>query len=277
MLYLEYHLITPDEQTAEILMALLAEEGFDTFDQNENELHAYVPETTGAVEKFAEYLDTLQQRFVFTYSQKQFEQRNWNEEWEKSFQPITVSDRCYIRAPFHPAKADMEFDLLIEPRMSFGTGHHESTHLIIEEMLGLQFNKKTVCDAGCGTGILSILAVKKGATSVKAIDVEEWAYQNALDNIALNSIYDEIQVELGDLSLMEGQQFDIILANINKHIVLANIPQFFRSIQPGGLLIISGILANDIRDVEMEAGNYFFQLISTRTKNDWLCAVFQNM
>jgi ribosomal protein L11 methyltransferase len=121
------------------------------------------------------------------------------------------------------------------------------------------------------------LAVKKGAQHVLAIDIEEWAYRNALDNIALNGIYDQIDVELGDFSLMEGKQFDIILANINKHIVLGNIQQFFRSIQPGGILIISGILQNDIQDVEKEASNYFFQLISTRTKNDWLCAVFQNV
>ena len=277
MQYLEYKLITADDQTAEILMALLAEEGFDIFDQNYNTLSAYIPEKAGNEITIANYLAELQQRFVFTWSQSQFEQRNWNEEWEKSFQPIVVSNTCLIRAPFHPARPEIAFDILIEPRMSFGTGHHESTYLMMEEMLGLNFNKKSICDAGCGTGILSVLAVKKGAQHVLAIDIEEWAYRNAMDNIALNGIYDQIDVELGDFSLMEGKQFDIILANINKHIVLGNIQQFFRSIQPGGILIVSGILQNDIQDVEKEASNYFFQLISTRTKNDWLCAVFQNV
>lgn len=277
MQYLEYHFITSDEQTAEILMALLAEAGFDTFDQNEHELSAYIQESVDDIERIAAYLDELQQRFVFTWSQKQFEKKNWNAEWEKSFQPVCIANRCLIRAPFHPAQPGIEFDILIEPRMSFGTGHHESTNLIMEEMLGFNLQNKEVCDAGCGTGILAILAYKKGAKHVLGIDNEEWAYQNALDNIALNGIYSGVSVELGDFSLMEGRNFDVILANINKHIVLGNIARFFSSIQPGGYLIVSGILENDIQDVEKEAANYFFQLISTRTKNDWLCAVFQNI
>jgi len=275
--YLAYHFTTADEQTAEILMALLADYGFDTFDQNDNQLSAYIPDKVEIKNEIATYLFDLQQKFVFTWSQTEMEQKNWNEEWEKNFKPVNIANRCLIRAPFHPAEKSVEFDILIEPRMSFGTGHHESTHLMIQEMLDLNFKGKSVCDAGCGTGILAILAAKKGAQSVFAVDIEEWAYRNALDNIALNNVIDEVTVELGDFSLLQDKQFDIILANINKHIVLGNIQQFFRSISPGGFLIISGILQNDINDVEKEAGNYFFQLISTSSKHDWISAVFQQV
>jgi len=276
MNYLEYNFISADEQTAEILMALLSEKGFDTFEQNANQLSAYIEEKKNVISEMDIYLADLQQKFIFTWSQKKFEDKNWNEEWEKNFQPIIVADKCIIRAPFHAANEEMEFEILIEPRMSFGTGHHESTYLLVEEMLELNFENKVVCDAGCGTGVLAILAIKKKSRYVFAVDNNEWAYQNTLDNIKLNEIYDEITTELGEIDLMDGKQFDIILANINKPIIIENIPLFFRSLNKGGLLIVSGILENDINDVIKEANNYFFNLISTRTKNDWICAVFQN-
>lgn len=276
MNYFEYSLTASDEQTAEILMALLAEKGFDTFEHNGNQLSAYIAENNYSRSETEDYLTDLQQKFVFSWSEKKFENKNWNTEWEKNFQPIIVSERCIIRAPFHDPDEKMEFEILIEPRMSFGTGHHESTHLMIEEMLGLNFDNKIVCDAGSGTGILSILALKKKAAHVLAIDNNEWAFNNAIDNISLNEIYNKIDVELGEIDLMDGKQFDIILANINKSIIIDNIPLFFRSLNSGGLLIISGILLNDIDQVLKEANNYFFNLISTRTKNDWICAVLQN-
>ncbi len=276
MNYLEYSFTSADEQTAEILMALLSEKGFDTFEQNVNQLSAYIEEEKNMIADMETYLADLQQKFIFTWSQKMFEDKNWNEEWEKNFHPITVADTCLIRAPFHPENKDIEYEILIEPRMSFGTGHHESTYLLVEEMLGLNFENKLVCDAGCGTGVLAIFAIKKNARHVFAVDNNEWAYQNTLDNIKLNDIYDQISVELGEIDLMDGKQFDIILANINKPIIIDNIPLFFRTLNKGGLLIVSGILENDINDVIKEANNYFFNLISTRSKNDWICAVFQN-
>lgn len=277
MQYLAYHITASDEQTAEILMALLAEKGFDTFEHNDNELSAYITEELfleGAIDHF---LGDLQQRFVFTYSNERLEQKNWNAEWEKHFQPIRIGDNCLIRAPFHPAEPDVEYDLLIEPRMSFGTGHHETTWLMANEMLRIAIRNKRVCDAGTGTGILAILATKLGASSVFAVDIEEWAYRNAIDNITLNGIFNGIEVEQGGLELMDGRQFDIILANINKHILLQHIPLFFRCLQPGGYLVLSGIFTRDLRDIELEAARYYFQLISTQERNEWVCAVFQNV
>lgn len=277
MEYLSYHITASDEQTAEILMALLAEKGFDTFEHNDNELTAYITEELfleGAIDHF---LGDLQQRFVFTYSMERMEQKNWNAEWEQNFQPIRIGDNCMIRAPFHPADPEVEYDLLIEPRMSFGTGHHETTWLMANEMLRMPMRDKRVCDAGTGTGILAILAAKLGARDVFAMDIEEWAYRNALDNITLNGIFEGIEVEQGGLELMEGRQFDIILANINKHILLQHIPLFFRSLQAGGYLVLSGIFTRDLRDIEQEASRYYFQLISTQERNEWVCAVFQNV
>lgn len=275
--YLVYHITASDEQTAEILIALLADKGFDTFEHNENQLSAYITEelyTSGAIDHF---LSALQEKFVFTYAHSYMEKKNWNAEWEKNFQPIRIGDTCMIRAPFHPADPDMPMDILIEPRMSFGTGHHETTWLMANEMLGINFSGKRVCDAGTGTGILAILAAKLGAGQVFAVDNEEWAYRNTLDNITLNGIFDVIDAEHGGLELMEGKQFDIILANINKHIVLQHIPLFFRCLQPGGLLIISGMFIRDLPDVEQEAARYFFQAVSSNEKNEWVCATFQNV
>ena len=142
-------------------MALLAEKGFDTFEHNENQLSAYIQEQILSSNDIETYLSDLQQKFIFTWQTKKYKDKNWNEEWEKNFQPVMVAGRCLIRAPFHDPDPDADFEIIIEPRMSFGTGHHESTYLMLEEILGLEFKNKTVCDAGCGTGILSILAAKK--------------------------------------------------------------------------------------------------------------------
>ncbi len=271
MNYLEYTFSAADETTAEILMALLAEKGFDTFEHNENQLSAYIQEQILSSTDIENYLGDLQQKFIFTWQTKKYKDQNWNEEWEKNFQPVLVAERCLIRAPFHEQNPEADFEIIIEPRMSFGTGHHETTYLMLEEILGLDFKNKTVCDAGCGTGILSILAAKKGAGHVLGIDNNEWAYQNANDNIAMNDVVNQIAIELGELELMNGKQFDIILANINKPIIIQNIPLFFRSLHAGGLLIISGILQNDLQDILKDAENYFFTQVSSKTKNDWIC------
>ena len=271
MNYLEYIFSASDETTAEILMALLAEKGFDTFEHNENQLSAYIQEQILSSNDIETYLSDLQQKFIFTWQTKKYKDKNWNEEWEKNFQPVMVAGRCLIRAPFHDPDPDADFEIIIEPRMSFGTGHHESTYLMLEEILGLEFKNKTVCDAGCGTGILSILAAKKGALHVYGIDNNEWAHQNSIDNIAMNAVVNNVTVELGDIDLMSGKQFDIILANINKPIIIQNIPLFFRSLNTGGLLIISGILQNDLQDILKDAENYFFSPVSSKIKHDWIC------
>jgi ribosomal protein L11 methyltransferase len=277
MEYLEYNFTTSDEQTAEILIALLAEKGFDTFDHDDVQLSAYIRKEEHLEDAIAHFLHDLQERFVFTWSFQAIAPKNWNEEWEKNFEPIRVGDDCLIRAPFHQADAAVTYDIIIEPRMSFGTGHHETTYLMSKEILGLHLKGKRVADAGTGTGILAILAAKKGAGHVFAVDNEEWAWRNAIDNMAMNNTMDVVQVELGGLDLLEGKTFDVILANINKHIILEHIPLFFRCLQPGGMLVISGMFNRDLQDVEKEASRYFFQLISTQVRNDWVCAVFQNV
>ncbi|MFN3939394.1 MAG: 50S ribosomal protein L11 methyltransferase [Chitinophagales bacterium] len=273
MAYIEFHLTTADESTAEILVALLSEMGFDTFEQDENNVFAYIHEN-----EFNETIEPqiieLQSQFVFTYASKHIAQKNWNEEWENNFQPVEVEGRCLIRATFHAPGKNFEEEIVIEPRMAFGTGHHESTYLMVQQMLDMQFDEKFVCDAGCGTGILAILAAKRNAKKVIAIDNNEWAYNNALDNLAINNVTEKVQLELGEPEMLQNRKFDIILANINKSVILENLHLFAKILQPKGQLLVSGILIPDLQDITMEAEKYKLQLWSSHTRNDWVCALY---
>ncbi|MEZ5015103.1 MAG: 50S ribosomal protein L11 methyltransferase [Chitinophagales bacterium] len=275
MEYLEFQFHTADEQTAEILMALLAEQGFDTFTQEQQELNAYIPADTLALEEIIAYISELQQQFVFNWVHKKYADINWNAEWEKNFHPVIIDDRCIIRAPFHEAPENIRYDIIIEPRMSFGTGHHASTYLMAVALLGIDCSGKEMADAGCGTGVLSILAAKKGAAHIYAVDNNEWAYHNAIDNIQLNGVGNSITLALGDLQLFTGRKFDIILANINRSIIYDHIPLFFRCLPKGGLIIVSGILQSAMPLIEERASAYYLQKRSLLTKDDWACAIFQ--
>lgn len=274
MPYFEYRFITNNEAISEVLMALLAELPFDTFDLKETELLAYIPENECDIAQLTTYITELQQDYTFTWSQQLIPDENWNADWETSFQPIEVDGRCLIRAPFHPSRPGFEFDILIAPQMSFGTGHHESTYLVLAAMLDIDFSDKIVCDAGCGTGILSVLAAQKGAKSVFAVDHEEWAYRNAIDHMVLNEVGTCVSVHQGDFSLLDGKTVDIILANLNKHILIGNMHLFMAALNDSGTLVVCGILKSDLADVVAEVAKYFYQPISTSTKNDWLSIVF---
>ncbi|MBC8046539.1 MAG: 50S ribosomal protein L11 methyltransferase [Fimbriimonadaceae bacterium] len=271
MNYSEYHLIAKDEATAEILIALLAEYGFDTFEQNESEIFAYMP-AQNISDTIEEKIIDLQLQFQFTYTSKIYEDKNWNEEWEKNFQPVVVANKVLIRAPFHDQDKTIPHEIIIEPRMSFGTGHHASTYLMIEHMLEIEFANKTVCDAGCGTGILAIFAALQGAKQVLAFDNNEWAYNNSIDNKGLNKIDEGVIFELAELDIMQQKEFDIILANINKTIIIENLPLFKSSLLINGTLLLSGILISDLPDVIAEAVKHGFQLRNSKTKDDWVCA-----
>lgn len=272
MNYLEYHFITETAGDAEILIALLAENGFDTFEQEENELSAYIPQNEHSARTDA-FLTTLQKDFSFRFTVKEYKASNWNEEWEKNFEPVLIGGRCLIRAPFHKPAEDIEFEIIIEPRMSFGTGHHESTRLMIEEMLVRNFEGLSVADAGSGTGVLSILAAKKGA-KVYAVDNNEWAIQAGIDNIALNKVMDLVDIESGDIQLLRNRSFDIILANISKSVILEGLPVLSAALAPGGILILSGILVQDIGEISDASAPLGLGLISSREREEWICAVY---
>ncbi|HET8962950.1 MAG TPA: 50S ribosomal protein L11 methyltransferase [Chitinophagales bacterium] len=272
MQYIEYH-FTADENTVEILLALLADLGFDTFEQDNNTLFAYILEKDHT-EELKHEIENLQSQFIFNYKSQSIAEKNWNEEWEKNFQPVNVENRCLIRATFHPEQTGFEEVIVIEPRMAFGTGHHDSTYLMIQEMMNMDFKNKQVCDAGSGTGILAILAAKRGADFVFAIDNNEWAYHNAIDNIGLNEVVDIIETELGELDMLTNKSFDIILANINKTVIQENITLLSNAIKKDGIVLISGILIPDLQDITSAAEKAGLHLYNSWTRNEWISAVF---
>lgn len=273
MQYIEYHFTTADENTVEILVALLADLGFDTFEQDTNTLFAYILEKDHT-EELKHEIENLQSQFIFNYKSQSIAEKNWNEEWEKNFQPVNVENRCLIRATFHPEQTGFEEVIVIEPRMAFGTGHHDSTYLMIQEMMNMDFKNKQVCDAGSGTGILAILAAKRGADFVFAIDNNEWAYHNAIDNIGLNDVVDIIETELGELDMLANKSFDIILANINKTVIQENITLLSSAIKKDGVVLISGILIPDLQDITSAAEKAGLHLYNSWTRNEWISAVF---
>lgn len=271
--YIEYHFTAIDENTIEILVALMADMGFDTFEQDNNILFAYILEKDHS-EDLIKQIENLQSQFQFQYTFQSIAEKNWNEEWEKNFLPVTVNGRCIIRATFHPVQEDFEEEIIIEPRMAFGTGHHDSTYLMVQEMMDIDFKNKMVCDAGSGTGILAILAAKRGAKKVFALDNNEWAYSNALDNLALNKVIDEVDMELGELDLLKNKSFDIILANINKSVIRDNIDLLANALTPTSILLLSGILIPDLQDITAAANTVGLQLYSSNVRNEWICATF---
>lgn len=273
MQYIEYHFTTADENTVEILVALLADLGFDTFEQDNNTLFAYILEKDHT-EELTHEIENLQSQFIFNYKSQSIAEKNWNAEWEKNFQPVNVENRCLIRATFHPEQAGFEEVIVIEPRMAFGTGHHDSTYLMIQEMMNMDFKNKQVCDAGSGTGILAILAAKRGADFVFAIDNNEWAYHNAIDNIGLNDVVDIIETELGELDMLTNRSFDIILANINKTVIQENITLLSNALKTEGIVLISGILIPDLQDITSAAEKAGLHLYNSWTRNEWISAVF---
>jgi ribosomal protein L11 methyltransferase len=276
MTCLELSFVVPDDElVTEILTAILSEIRFDSFMQEKNILKAYIQKEL-FIEKDLNYLlkeDLFQH--VSLLKVEEMPEQNWNAIWESSYQPVIINELCRIRAPFHNPDSAYPYDLLIEPRMSFGTAHHETTSQMLELMLTIDFVKKSTLDMGCGTAILAILARKMGAEPVVAIDNDEWAFNNALDNIILNHTED-IVVQFGDVSTIEDNKFDIILANINRNILLADMKHYAHSLFSGGSLLLSGFYVADLPSIKESAllnGLIYKTHIS---KNDWVAALFQS-
>lgn len=252
---------------ADILIARLAEQGFESFVETDKGLNAYIPKA-----KFSEQLisfinlDKIENTIV--YEKKIIESKNWNSVWEDSFQPILISNLCCVRAPFHDLPKDVKYDIIIEPKMSFGTGHHETTALMIENMLQLDMTNEKVLDMGCGTGILAILASMMGAHSVTAVDIDRWAYQNSLENIEKNAI-GNIEVYQADKSFLEEKIFNLILANINKNVLLSDIASYSNVLTENGQLLLSGFFETDTIAIIEEATAQKFELKNKCLKNNW--------
>ncbi|MDL2291529.1 50S ribosomal protein L11 methyltransferase [Bacteroides sp. OttesenSCG-928-F21] len=279
MKYLEFtfHTTPCTETTNDVLSAVLAEIGFDSFVENEGGIIAYILQ-----DQFDE--STLQEALAnfpientgVRYTYEEAEDKNWNEEWEKHyFQPIIVDERCVIHSTFHRNIPAMEYDIVINPQMSFGTGHHETTHLIISELLQADLEGKSLLDMGCGTSILAILARMRGAKPITAIDIDSWCVENSIENIALNRVTD-IEVELGDAAILEGRKpFDVIIANINRNILLADMKHYVQCMNAGAILYMSGFYTDDIPMIKEEAANNGLRFVHYRDRNNWAAVKFE--
>jgi len=271
--YYEYHFkIEPVYPASEILIAELGELGFESFVENEDGITAYVPEEEYTEDLLDEVQILKSNEFGITHNLQKIERINWNEEWEKNFTPILVDDLCSVRAPFHDMP-ETKYDIIIEPKMSFGTGHHATTHMMIQHILRNEWVDKSVLDMGCGTGVLAILARMKGAAPVEAIDIDNWCYLNTLENIERNDCKD-IKVEEGGAELLEGRKYDVILANINRNILLKDMEHYISSLDKNGSIYFSGFYTEDLEVIKQACEKYDLRFIEHIKRNNWVAAKF---
>ena len=263
----------PVKPTTEILISLLAELEFESFVENDLGLEAFVQEKLDPPERVGELVNTLEGEIG--WERELIPDRNWNAQWEADYQPVEVEKTFLIRAPFHPEDSSFEYEILIQPQMSFGTGHHETTRLMLLALKELEVEGKKVADAGSGTGVLAIAAEKMGADSVFAYDVEDWAFQNTVDNIALND--SKVEVKKGDSNLMQGRNFDIILANINKNVLKEDMAVFSDSLQSEGYILLSGFFVTDISEMVEICERFGLKKVSEKRENDWAQLTLQKV
>ncbi|MBL4605420.1 MAG: 50S ribosomal protein L11 methyltransferase [Flavobacteriaceae bacterium] len=273
-IYIEYNFeVSPKEPATEILIAQLGFVGFESFVENKNGVAAYIQKQDWSTEILQDVFVLNSGEFTITYEQNEVAQTNWNSEWEKNFKPIQVVGKVSIRAPFHE-NPNLEHDIVIEPKMSFGTGHHETTHMMIQHLLDLDLKDKKVLDMGCGTGILAIFAEMKGAKPLDAIDIDNWCYQNSVENAERNNCH-HISVYEGDVSLLEGRHYDVIIANINRNILVADLKAYIACLNANGTLLLSGFYQEDISTIEAEVTKYGLVFDSKIIRNNWVALKYQ--
>lgn len=257
-----------------VLSAVIAEIGFESFVEDETGTTAYIQNNLFNPTELDKVLRELPIEADISYTYKSIEDKNWNEEWEKNyFQPLIIDNRCIIQSTFHNAPATYEYNIFIDPKMAFGTGHHQTTELMIREILNEDFDGRSVLDMGTGTAILAILASMKGANPIKAIDIDKWAYDNAIENLELNKIKN-ISVEIGGAELLGNTTFDIILANINRNILLNDIHVYASVLNKGGLLFMSGFYVEDIPAITEECNKHGLNFVHNNIKDNWTAVKF---
>lgn len=260
-----------DSPQREILMAQLAEIGFESFMESESELLAYIQVDSFLESALAELVNTYPSKPEYSF--KKIHEQNWNAVWESNYDPVTIKEEVYIRAPFHASNPAIKYEILVDPKMSFGTAHHETTSLMMEMMLGEDMTGKKVLDMGCGTGILAILAEMMGAAEIEAIDNDEWAYNNSMENIDKNNSK-KIYVQLGDISILKPVEYDYILANINRNVLLNDIATYATHMEKYGILLLSGFYTEDLDLIESSANDSNLSLDQKLVKNNWVAAKF---
>ncbi|MFY8136597.1 MAG: 50S ribosomal protein L11 methyltransferase [Flavobacteriales bacterium] len=252
----------------EVLVAELAELGFESFVETDEGVKAYIVASDWNEGLLAELMTSQMEDQKIEWNSSEIEAINWNAEWEKSFDPIIVDNKCLIRAPFHEVEGSFEYVINIEPKMSFGTGHHSTTHLMIGEMMNMDWKGKNVLDMGAGTAVLAILAEMMGAESSDAIDIDEWAYLNSIENLERNNC-SRIKSYQGGAELLTEQVYDTILANINRNILLRDMKEYVKVLKTGGEILFSGFYVQDIPELERVGGELGLKLVLQRERNEW--------
>lgn len=276
MTYIEVKFIcTPnDEIVNSVLSATIAEIGFESFVEDEQGTTAYIQSDLFDKNTLDEVLNDFPVEAEIVYTFKAIEEKNWNEEWEKNyFQPLIIDDRCIIQSTFHKVPATYEYNIYIDPKMAFGTGHHQTTELMIREILKDDFTGKSLLDMGTGTAILAILASMRGADPIKAIDIDKWAYDNAIENLQLNNIKN-VSVEIGGAELLGKDKYDIIMANINRNILLNDIHVYASVLNNGGSLYMSGFYEEDMQAITEECSKYGLTYSSNTEKEKWVAVKY---
>ena len=272
-IYIEYQfIINPKEPATEILIAELGNLNFESFVETEEGLTAYIQKEDWHTNLLDEVFILQSKEFNIVAEYSEMAQTNWNAEWEKNFNPIIVDDLVSIRAPFHN-NPNVKYDIVIEPKMSFGTGHHETTYMMVQHLLQLKLENKKVLDMGCGTGILAIFAEMKGAKPIDAIDIDNWCYLNSIENAERNNC-NSISVYEGDASLLKNKNYDVIIANINRNILLNDIKIYANCLSSGGILLLSGFYKEDFTIINKEAENQKLKLDGELIKNNWMSLKF---
>lgn len=273
--YLGYHFkVEPKELGSEILVAELGEKPFESFIETEFGVTAYIQKALWTEDVLEDIFILTSPEFVVSYTVEEIEQVNWNEEWEKNFEAIDVDGICHVRAPFHE-KTDAKYDIIIEPKMSFGTGHHETTHMMIQHILESDVEGKKTLDMGCGTAILAILAEMKGAKPIDAIDIDNWCYLNSIENAERNNC-SQISVYEGDAALLKDKKYDVIIANINRNILLNDMQQYVDCLNPKGTLFLSGFYEEDIPMIDVSCTEKGLTYVKKHQRNNWVALKYVN-
>jgi len=266
--------LNPDNQeNREILVAMLSDLAFESFNESEEQIMGYIPGESVEMEEIKSITTLLP--FSVLIENELIPDKNWNEVWEKNyFKPLLIGNRCLVRAPFHKEFEPAEFELVIEPKMAFGTGNHETTTLVAEQILNMDLTGKTVLDMGCGTGILGMLASLKGAKNVTAIDIDTWSFESTVENARLNNIFN-LEAKLGDASLLGNETYEIIFANIHKNVIINDLPVYANVLQSGGYIYLSGFYKHDMADVKSKAESLGLIETGFQEKNSWVVYAFK--
>jgi ribosomal protein L11 methyltransferase len=262
------------EEESDIVVALLSQTAFESFATEETGVLAYIQTPMLVEEEIQDILSSIKDLYQFETRVKHIESVNWNEKWEKDYEPVFVNEKCVIRAPFHKIEPALEYDIVVEPKMAFGTGHHETTFLMSDFLFYQKLKRKHVCDAGTGSGILSIIASKLGAEDIFAYDIDEWSYNNTKENLKINKV-GNVEVRKGDVKSIKGKTFDIVLANINRNILLKDVEAFSASLEKKGILIVSGFYSQDLPIIQKTFEKYDLKLDTFKSKNNWISAIFK--